>query len=952
MVGAGPSDRLDSLLERDSALRRLSQALDAAQTAKGSLTIIEGAAGTGKSSLMAQVCEKARDDGLRVFSATGNELERTFPFGVAIQLFADPAHRLREPREAVTGAAELALPLLEGEVPPPSNDPMPSFPLMHGLFWLVVGLAEQMPILIAVDDAHWSDSLSLRFLAYLLARMDELPVAVALTVRSGEMPDPEAEGLLREIGASALCDTLVLDALGEDSTAEMVRRELPAADSALCAAFHEATGGNPFLLKELLAAALEEPALSSDAVKSLRPDSIRASILLRLGRLGDDARRMAVAVATLGSTATLPIAAELADLDEGAAATAIDTLVERHILTPGERPRFLHPIIGETVYADLPDAQRRHDHAAAARVLRDRGASTETVASHVLHAEPLGDDWVIAALRDAAAQAASRGDAAIAVALLRRALEEPAEDDAALLLELGRAEVAMADSTGLTHLTQARDRAREPLQRATALAGLGQALYVAGDAKGAFEAVEAALAQVPPGQGGPPEAELLGYIMSSGRLVPELVDEAVALLEQPRDIEGAATPAELARRAVRAFDFVLRGDRRRVTDELAWMAEHGADPALRRSLPTIVGAAEGLALWQLGRYRESEVLVNRMIEEAQRRANLLDLAVCLEGRVGINWGRGDVNACIADAETLLGLNEEGWETATVPTRSLLAEMRLERDDRSGAEAALAPIAAVESRLEGSHGWPWLPYARAQLAFQAGDWQESLAQFLTAGERLLTIQAPSPDYMPWRSAAARSAARLGDHDRAGELIEEALSLARSSGSRRAAGIALAAAGTTRGGDEGIELLQGAVEELEDTEAELAPARARAELGTALRLGRRPRDARIPLEEAIDAARRLGARRLAERALSELRAAGGRPRRTAMSGVESLTPSQRRVAEMAAGGMSNREIAEGLFVTRRTVETHLSQVYMKLDIDSRDALPAMLGGADADPTPMGG
>jgi DNA-binding CsgD family transcriptional regulator len=125
--------------------------------------------------------------------------------------------------------------------------------------------------------------------------------------------------------------------------------------------------------------------------------------------------------------------------------------------------------------------------------------------------------------------------------------------------------------------------------------------------------------------------------------------------------------------------------------------------------------------------------------------------------------------------------------------------------------------------------------------------------------------------------------------------------------------------------------------------LAPARARAELGIALRLARRPREARRPLEEAIDAARRLGALRLAERALEELRSAGGRPRRAALSGVESLTPSQRRVADMAARDMSNREIAETLFVTRRTVETHLSQVYMKLDIESREALPEALGGA---------
>jgi DNA-binding CsgD family transcriptional regulator len=937
------TDRAESLLERDPALRHLQETLQSARSATGTLTIVEGSAGTGKSSLLDRTCRAARSDGLRVFSATGSPLERTFSFGVAIQLFAEPANRSGDGDGAIKGAAELALPLLEGAAPVPSNDPAPSFPLMHGLFWLVADLAERSPLLIAIDDAQWSDPLSLRFLAYLAARMEELPIALVLTIRSDEAPEPDAEDLLGQLRAGSAGEAIVLDNLGVESTEQLVHQSLPGADAALCAAFHEATGGNPFLLSELLSEAQKAEEPSREAVGALRPESVRTSILLRLGRLGENARQTASAVAILGPAASLPVAAELAGLDRAAAASAVDDLTAAHILAPGERPRFLHAVIGEIVYGDIPAARRRHDHAAAASALQSSGASDEEIASQILQAEPIGEDWAAAALRGAAATAAGRGDPATAVQLLRRARDEQGESDPELLMELGRAEVALGDPVGLTHLKEARDGAKDPLQRAMALAGLGQALYVAGDPKGAFEAIETALTQVPPGHGGPPEAELLCYSMSSGRLVPKLVDSAVALLERPRDVDGAATPAEFARRAVRALDFVLRGRRDRGAEELAWLDEHGSDPALRDSLPMIVGIAEGFALWQFGHYGKSEAVIRQMIEEAERRASLLDLAVCLETRIGINWGRGDVNACIADAETLLGLNEDGWETATVAIRSILAEMALERNDRPAAETVLAPVTAVESRLEGSHGWFWLPYARAQLALQAGEWQEALDQALTAGERLLAIQAPSPDYMPWRSLAARSAAQLGDHERAWELIDEALNLARSSGSQRAAGIALAAAGRVKGGDEGVELLQESIEALDGTEAELAPARARAELGTALRLSRRPRDARRPLEEAIDGARRLGALRLSERALEELRAAGGRPRRTALSGVESLTPSQRRVAEMATRGMSNREIAERLFVTRRTVETHLSQVYMKLDIDSREGLPDTLGDA---------
>ena len=936
-------DRLENLIERDGALLQMGDALDAASAGRGSVTIVEGAAGTGKTALLDRVREDSTRRGLLVFSATGSELERTFPFGVAIQLFAEPAHSSQEHLQSIGGAAELALPLLEGIAPAPSNDPTPFFPPVHGLYWFVADLAERSPLLIAVDDAHWSDPLSLRFLAYLTARVEELPIALVLAVRSGDTPSPEAGELLRQIGAADSREALGLAGLGEESTRAIVQRRLPGADSALCAAFHEATAGNPFLLSELLTAAGEEPEIHQDAVKALRPESVRTSILLRLGRLGEDARRVGVAVAILDATASVGIVADLAGLQRAAAGGAIDAMVGANILAPGERPRFLHAILRETVYTDIPEARRRHDHAEAARLLHASGASAEEVASHVLQAEPMAEEWVIPTLRAAAAMAAGRGGAGTAVELLRRALEEPGEDDSALLLELGRSEVALADPVGLTHLTEARDRAPDPMQRAMALAGLGQALYVAGRPEDAFEAVKAALDQVPPGQGGPPEAELLCFVMSSGRLVPELVDRAAALLRQPRGDAENATPAEVARRAVRAFDHLLRGTRDRAATELEWISRHADGTESAQALPTIAGYSRGISLWMLARYREAEAVIDPLVDGARQRASLLDMAVGLETRVGLNWARGDVNACIADAETLLGLNQEGWETATAPTRSILAEMCVERNDPAAAEASLAQVAEVESRLGGTTGWLWLPYARGQLAFHTANWQEALSQFTLAGDRLLAIQVPSPDYMPWRSLAARSAAQLGDPERARALVDEELELARSSGSHRAAGIALAAAGAIRGGDEGVELLQEAVDELDGTEAELAPARARAELGTALRLARRPRDARRPLEEAIDTARRLGALRLAERALDELRAAGGRPRRAAMSGVESLTPSQRRVAEMAARGMSNREIAESLFVTRRTVETHLSQVYMKLDIDSREGLPEALDDA---------
>jgi DNA-binding CsgD family transcriptional regulator len=173
-----------------------------------------------------------------------------------------------------------------------------------------------------------------------------------------------------------------------------------------------------------------------------------------------------------------------------------------------------------------------------------------------------------------------------------------------------------------------------------------------------------------------------------------------------------------------------------------------------------------------------------------------------------------------------------------------------------------------------------------------------------------------------------------------LSSEELELARIWGAPRALGAALRVAGVVEGGQRGLALLEEAVEVLADSPAKLEHAKARTELGAALRRAKRRSEARDQLRHAVELATRCGAAALATRAETELLATGARPRRIALSGLESLTPSERRVAELAAEGPTNREIAQALFVTPKTVEVHLSSVYRKLGIRSRSQLPAAL------------
>ena len=198
----------------------------------------------------------------------------------------------------------------------------------------------------------------------------------------------------------------------------------------------------------------------------------------------------------------------------------------------------------------------------------------------------------------------------------------------------------------------------------------------------------------------------------------------------------------------------------------------------------------------------------------------------------------------------------------------------------------------------------------------------------------------PSYLPWRSAAALAQLALGDRESAERHAEEELELAGAFGAPRALGVAKHAAGVVAGGDRGALLLREAIEAFERGEARLERARALADLGAMLRRRSRRTEARELLREALDIAHRAGAAQLAGRAETELRATGARPRRVALTGLESLTASERRVAELAGQSLTNREIAQQLVVTDRTVEGHLTSVFRKLRLDSRTELPAAL------------
>jgi DNA-binding CsgD family transcriptional regulator len=263
-------------------------------------------------------------------------------------------------------------------------------------------------------------------------------------------------------------------------------------------------------------------------------------------------------------------------------------------------------------------------------------------------------------------------------------------------------------------------------------------------------------------------------------------------------------------------------------------------------------------------------------------------------------------------------------------------------DRGATDEAWAMLAAGGLAGALPPTWPFnvARHARGCLHAAAGAHQEALADLLAAGDLAVRWGIRNPSMMAWRSAAALSLLALGDKAGASRHCAEETELARQWGAARAIGIATRAAGLVEGGDRGIELLTEAVGVLRGSPARLELARALIDRGAAARRAGARAQAQRALREGMDLAHSLGGAALADRARRELVVAGGRPRRTAVRGRDALTPSELRVAQLALGGHTNRQIAQALFVTQRTVENHLTNTYGKLEISTRSGLRTAL------------
>ncbi len=934
------------LLERDLELRALRQALDGAKEGEGRLVAVEGPAGIGKTRLLRAGQALAEEEGMLVLAARGGELEAEFPHGVVRQLVerellgaSDEQRAAILTGPAATAAAALGL---DGSGGHDAGGEDRVFAVLHGLYWLISNLAAERPVLLCVDDVQWADPPSLRFLVYLARRIEGLNVLVLVTARSGEQ-GADAQ-LLHELLADPGAELVSPRPLSAAAAAELLSSLLDGrVEPAFANACHQVTSGNPFLLRQLADAVradgLDPTAGGAERVRALGPRTVARSILLRLGHQSESAARLARALAVLGVEAPLRDVAALAELDPGAAARAADELRAIDVLDTSADPAFVHPIVRRAIYADIPQAERGAMHAAAARVLLAGGALPRDVAPHLLSADPAGDPAVAATLRLAAERAKLEGAPAIAVRFLERALDEPPPDDDRpdVLYELGRAHLVAGDTAAAARaLEQSVRLTSDPALRARRHVPLGRALAAAEGASAAIEALEAGIAlaeEVDRDLALRLEAELSAI----GILRDTFSQGLGKRLERHADLPGN-TAAECLVLANLARQATLSDRPASEAADLAKRAISGGRLLREEGSESIPLHHALFVLLLCDEIDLSRSTLDSAFADARDQGSVFGVGICSLTSAFIALRAGEL--MVAEAEARAALAALGGHAAYWPIpASVIVHSLVERADLDAAEDVLREHDAVRSMpdmLSSSR----LLIARATLRLHQERYDDAMADLQEVATRedrwgIRDIE------IGWRALASLVHWHRGDEPEAQRLAAEHLELARGWGTETSVGGALRMVGLVGPLDDpSLEALEQAVEHLTRSPAAVERARALIDYGAALRRRGRRADAREPLRQGVELARACQALALAERGHEELIAAGARPRRLQFSGADALTASERRVAELAAGGLGNREIAQTLFVTIKTVENHLARAYQKLGIHSRDALPGAL------------
>jgi DNA-binding CsgD family transcriptional regulator len=912
-----------------------------------SAVLVSGPAGIGKSSLLAALSDSLRaDGGVTVLSAECHEVTSGISYGAVRALFAPLG--LGEAPAASTllrGAARWAVAALRtDDTTPVVDDAAQSYQVLHGLYWLAANVMADRPLVIVLDDVNWCDTPSLRFLDFLLRRADDLPLLVVLSRRTGaaDHGDATLTQLVTQprVGALALAPlgrddvrAIVVDLLGAEPDAEFVRA---------CA---EVTSGNPLLvnrlLDELARCGVRADATGIAAVREVGNDVLAVSAAARLAAQPASVRSVARAVAVLTGTVHgvgHDLVAELADVPPSVLPDALAALRQIDVLDTTELA-FVHDSVrAVTLDAIEPDAAARL-RARAARLLNDSGRPVEEVANQLLLLPDLPESWMTDVLREAAASAKRRGAPETAVRYLAMVLDAGGDGVAQpqVRADLARPLAQLDPGAALDQFRVALSGTTDPRQRAAlsvqfAFTSLGahrapEGVRVLADA---LDGLDAVLPAEPSADDLDLRAQVVSALLITG-------GDEKSTIARVRDMAARMVPPEgrsPGERQVLGMMAMLAASTNQPTEHVVALARRAVAVRAGTGDWAMLSAAQALHL--ADDIAGSLAVFGWVVDVSRAQASAWTHSLALASRAHVLYSAGDVREGLADAETAVAIADEGgWSADEAHARTILAINLVAYGDPERAEQALDRI-----RRPGfdRFAWEWHLYllARGEARWLLGDLDASLEHLLRCGRSLEEAGITNPVYAAWWVDAACVAAQHGKARQARELVESGQDAARQWGTRRAIGVGLLAEGSISGGRRAVDLLTEAVHTLSDSPARLSLAHAEFRLGSALLRVDDLRAAREHLRAAADQSILCGAQALTVAAGRLHSAAGGRRRLAGPHTVDILTGAERRVAAMAARGHSNRDIAEALFVTVRTVEVHLTNTYRKLGINGRPEL----------------
>ncbi|MBV8916237.1 MAG: AAA family ATPase [Acetobacteraceae bacterium] len=753
------------MLERERELATVQRLL----RRRNGLLAIEAGIGLGKTALLQAACRRAETFGYHVLRARGAELEADFPLGIVRQLFerrlanADADER----KTLLDGAAAVARPLLlASDVRATSADTL--FSVLHGLYWLVANLSAGRPLLLAVDDAHWADDPSLRWLAYLARRLEGLRVVLLVAFRHQEPARANASLLaLRAEPATVLQPAL----LSRRAVTQLVRAVMgDAADNQIGETMWAASGGNPLYLAELLRGF--EPGAPRVMGERSPPEpmpgglaAIGRRVIARVRSLDPAALRLAQALAVLGDGCALRHAAAIAGVAMTDAIRLAGGLVRLEVLAADDPPGFIHPVVRDALEHSLGGDARDASHRAAARLLHADRASADRIAAHLASVRPAGDAWVLARLREAAQEAIESGAPGTAATLLNRALTEPpaAPERIGLLRQTARAEAGAGREAAFVHLDEALRLATDPNERAEIALQIAEAYAALFRWADAVDAVGRALLEL----GGADKAlaaRLESQLVLCGLRDARCAARITPVLHRLCSPSSAANPEEAAAVA-QGLAMALAG---RPAGEIAVPLE----AALARARPpTENWDTRAALLWCLvtaERFDAVETALAPMLAEVDRTGSARGLTATHNTLALLRLRLGALPEADSAGRVALRVLQEGdLRPGLSFAATVLAEVAVEAGELEEAEALL--------ELLPGEGWPagvgtvLIPAARGRLRLAQGRPAEALADFMACAAMFSRetwgFDIRDVGYLHARAGAALALLHLGDRKRA-------------------------------------------------------------------------------------------------------------------------------------------------------------------------------------------